>query len=224
MATDGIKGLRAVEAAVGRAAADAGRDAASVALIAVSKTVPADRIRPLLQAGHRRFGENYVQESHSKWPGLRADHPDCELHLIGPLQSNKTREAVALFDAIHVVDRLSLATALAREIDRSGRQPRLLCQVNTGEEPQKGGVPPGEADRFIETCRTSLGLRFAGLMCIPPFGQPPSPHFALLSRIAARNGLDDLSMGMSDDFPAAIQLGATHVRVGTAIFGARASR
>ncbi|WP_375460900.1 YggS family pyridoxal phosphate-dependent enzyme [uncultured Enterovirga sp.] len=213
--------LKAVEAEVGRAAEDAGREPSAVSLIAVSKTVPAGGIRPLLEAGHRCFGENYIQETGAKWPDLREAYPGCELHLIGPLQSNKAREAVTLFDVIHTVDRPSLAAALAKAMDQTGRQPILLCQVNTGEEPQKGGVPPGETDEFLRRCRDEYGLKIEGLMCIPPFADAPSPHFALLRSIAERNGLPLLSMGMSSDFSAAIQLGATHVRVGTAIFGER---
>jgi pyridoxal phosphate enzyme (YggS family) len=175
----------------------------------------------VLAAGQRVFGENYVQEAKGKWPALRERYPDAELHLIGPLQSNKAREAVALFDAIHTLDRPSLAEALAKEIARAGRTPRLLVQVNTGEEPQKGGVAPGEVDGFLQACRERYGLTIAGLMCIPPAEDPPSPHFALLATLAKRHGLGQLSMGMSADFEAAIQLGATHVRVGSAIFGSR---
>jgi PLP dependent protein len=189
--------------------------------VAVSKTFPPEAIEPVLAAGQRVFGENYVQDAKAKWPALRERHDGVELHLIGPLQSNKAKDAVALFDAIHTLDRPSLAQALAKEIARQGRAPRLLVQVNTGEEPQKGGVPPGEVDAFLAACRETYGLTVSGLMCIPPAADPPSPHFALLNAIAARNGLALLSMGMSADFEAAIQLGATHVRVGTAIFGAR---
>lgn len=216
--------LAAVHAGIARAARDAGRDPASVTLVAVSKTMPPERIAPALAAGQRVFGENYVQEAKAKWPDLRAGHAGVELHLIGPLQSNKAREAVALFDAIHSLDRPSLAAALAQEIARAGRAPALFVQVNTGEEPQKGGVSPGEADGFIAACRERHGIAIAGLMAIPPLDDPPSPHFALLAKIARRNGLTGLSMGMSDDYEAAIQLGATHVRIGTAIFGARPSR
>jgi hypothetical protein len=214
--------LGEVRAAIARAAHDVGRNPDSVRLVAVSKTVPAEGILPALEAGQRLFGENYVQESAAKWPALRERYPDIELHFIGPLQSNKAREAVRLFDVIHTLDRPSLAAALAKEIQREGRSPRLLVQVNTGEEPQKGGVAPTEADAFLSACRDTYGLTIEGLMCIPPAEDLPSPHFALLHRIAARNGLTTLSMGMSADFEAAIQLGATHVRVGTAIFGARA--
>ncbi|KAA2237837.1 YggS family pyridoxal phosphate-dependent enzyme [Salinarimonas soli] len=210
-----------VRAQVARACRDMGRDPATVTLVAVSKTMPADVIVPVLEGGHRVFGENYVQEAKTKWPDLRDRFPGVELHLIGPLQSNKAREAVALFDVIHTLDRPSLARELAKEIARAGRAPRLLVQVNTGEEAQKGGVPPAEADAFIAACREEHGLAIEGLMCIPPADDPPSPHFALLSEIARRHGLPVLSMGMSADYEAAIQLGATHVRVGSAIFGAR---
>jgi hypothetical protein len=220
--SDTAHNLAEVLAAIRRAEADHGRAPGSVQLVAVSKTVPAEGILPALEAGQRLFGENYVQESAGKWPALRERFSGVELHLIGPLQSNKAREAVALFDVIHSLDRPSLAAALAKEIARAGRAPRLVVQVNTGEEPQKGGVMPGEADAFIKACRETYGLSVEGLMCIPPAEDLPSPHFALLTRIAERNGLATLSMGMSADFDAAIQLGATHVRVGTAIFGARA--
>jgi pyridoxal phosphate enzyme (YggS family) len=213
--------LEAVRLAITRAARDFERDPASITLVAVSKTFPAEDIEPVLAAGQRVFGENYVQEAKAKWTPLRERYGDVELHLIGPLQSNKARDAVALFDAIHTLDRPSLAEALAKEIGRQRRQPQLLVQVNTGEEAQKGGVMPAEADAFITACRERWSLSVAGLMCIPPADEPPSPHFALLNKIAARNGLATLSMGMSADFEPAIQLGATHVRVGSAIFGAR---
>lgn len=206
---------------IARRARDVGRDPEAVALIAVSKTVPAEGIVPVLAAGQRRFGENYVQEAASKWPDLREAHDGVELHLIGPLQSNKARDAVRLFDVIHSLDRRSLAEALAKEIARAGKTPRLIVQVNTGEEPQKGGIVPAEADAFLAACRERYGLAVEGLMCIPPADDPPSAHFGLLRKIAERNGLTTLSMGMSADFEAAIQMGATHVRVGTAIFGAR---
>ena len=219
--SDTAHNLAEVQAAIRRAEADYGREPGSVSLVAVSKTIPAEGIVPALEAGQRLFGENYVQESAAKWPALRERFPDVELHLIGPLQSNKAREAVALFDVIHSLDRPSLAAALAKEIGRAGKSPRLLVQVNTGEEPQKGGVLPGEADAFIKACRETYGLPVEGLMCIPPAEDLPSPHFAFLAKMAARNGLKTLSMGMSADFDPAIQLGATHVRVGTAIFGAR---
>jgi pyridoxal phosphate enzyme (YggS family) len=213
--------LKLVRAAIDRAAEEAGRRPSDVTLVAVSKTFDADEIRPTLQAGQRVFGENRVQEARAKWPGLREEFGGVELHLIGPLQSNKAREAVQLFDVIETVDRASLAAELGKEIARQGRAPRLLAQINTGEEPQKAGVPPGEADAFLTACRERWGLAIEGLMCIPPADQPPSPHFALLRVIAERNGLQTLSMGMSADFEAAIQVGATHVRVGSAIFGHR---
>ena len=219
--SDAVRRLLEVREAVARAARDNGRDPAEVTLMAVSKTFPADSIEPVLAAGQRVFGENYVQEAKAKWPALRERYPDAEVHLIGPLQSNKAREAVALFDAIHSLDRASLAEALAKEIGKQGRSPRLIVQVNTGEEPQKGGVMPREADAFLAACRERWGLAVEGLMAIPPAEDPPSPHFALLATIAKRNGLPLLSMGMSADFEAAIQLGATHVRVGSAIFGGR---
>jgi pyridoxal phosphate enzyme (YggS family) len=219
--SDAVARLHAVRAEIVRAARDFERDPASITLVAVSKTFPAEAIEPVLAAGQRVFGENYVQEAKAKWPALRERYPGVDLHMIGPLQSNKAKEAVALFDAIHTLDRPSLAEALAKEIARQGRRPKLLVQVNTGEERQKGGVPPMEADAFIAACRERHGLAIEGLMCIPPADDPPSPHFALLNTIAKRNGLAWLSMGMSADFEAAIQLGATHVRVGSAIFGTR---
>ncbi len=213
--------FEAVKAQVAQAERDMGRAPGSVALVAVSKLFGAEAILPVLEAGHRRFGENYVQEARAKWPALRERFDDVALHLIGPLQSNKAKEAVALFDVIETLDRESLAKELAREIAKQGRTPRLLVQVNTGEEPQKGGVTPAEVDAFIAACRERHGLRVEGLMCIPPAEQPPSAHFALLAQIARRNGLATLSMGMSGDYAAAIQLGATHVRIGSAIFGQR---
>jgi pyridoxal phosphate enzyme (YggS family) len=219
--SDTARNLAEVQAAIRRAEADYGRPSDAVQLVAVSKTISPEGILPALEAGQRFFGENYVQESAAKWPALRERFPGTELHLVGPLQSNKAREAVALFDVIHSLDRPSLAAAVAKEIARAGRPPRLLVQVNTGEEPQKGGVLPSEADALIKTCRETYGLTIEGLMCIPPAEDLPSPHFGLLGKIANRNGLKTLSMGMSADFEAAIQLGATHVRVGTAIFGAR---
>jgi hypothetical protein len=219
--SDTVTRLAETKAAIARAARDFEREPASVTLIAVSKTMPADAILPALEAGQRVFGENYVQEAKAKWPVLKVRFPDVELHMIGPLQSNKAKEAVELFDAIHSLDRESLAKELAREIGRTGKAPRLFVQVNTGDEPQKGGVSPSEIDAFLELCRMHHGLVIEGLMCIPPAEDPPSPHFALLAKIAARHGLRGLSMGMSADYEAAIQLGATHVRVGSAIFGAR---
>ncbi|MBB3770558.1 hypothetical protein FHS55_001153 [Angulomicrobium tetraedrale] len=215
--------LAQVRGRIAQACRDAGRAEATVQLIAVSKTFDAEHILPVLAAGQRLFGENRVQEAKGKWPSLKERHPDVELHLIGPLQSNKVREALALFDVIHTLDRPSLAEALSREIARlEGRPaPRLLVQVNTGEEPQKAGIAPGAADAFLDACREEHGLTIEGLMCIPPADEPAAAHFALLGRIAARNGLKTLSMGMSGDFETAILLGATHVRVGSAIFGGR---
>jgi pyridoxal phosphate enzyme (YggS family) len=214
-------GLGAVEQEIVRACKDARRDRASVTLIAVSKTFGADTISPVISAGQRVFGENRVQEAKAKWPGLMTAYPGTALHLIGPLQSNKAKEAVALFDAIHSVDRPSICEALAKEIKSQGRQPELFVQLNTGEEPQKAGIAPSDADAFIASCREKYGLSISGLMCIPPVNEAPAPHFALTAKIAARNGLKNLSMGMSADFAAAIQFGATHVRVGSAIFGHR---
>ena len=214
-------GLAAVEEAVAKACREARRDRASVTLIAVSKTFDADAIEPVIATGQRVFGENRVQEAKAKWPGLISAYPGIALHLIGPLQSNKTKEAVALFDAIHSVDRPSLCEALAKEFRSQTRRPQLFVQLNTGEEPQKAGIAPGEADSFIASCRDKYGLEISGLMCIPPVDDAPAPHFALTAKIAARNGLKNLSMGMSADFAVAIQMGATHVRVGSAIFGHR---
>jgi pyridoxal phosphate enzyme (YggS family) len=218
---NGGSGLAAVRAEIARACRDAGRDPAAVTLVAISKTFNVEAIEPVIAAGQRVFGENRVQEAKAKWPPLIARHAGLELHLVGTLQSNKAREAVALFDAIHALDRPSLAEALAKEIARQARHPLLFAEINTGGEPQKGGVPPQEADAFLASCRDNYGLTISGLMCIPPVDEAPAPHFALTSRIAKRNGLKLLSMGMSADFPAAIAFGATHVRVGTAIFGAR---
>jgi hypothetical protein len=214
--------LAHVRGEIAAACAEARRDPAAVTLIAVSKTFPVESIEPVIAAGQRVFGENRVQEAKAKWPALRDASPGIALHLIGPLQSNKAKEAVALFDAIHSVDRASIAEALAKEIARQDRRPQLFVEINTGAEPQKAGVLPQDADAFIKTCRETHGLEIAGLMCIPPFEEAPAPHFALTAKIAARNGLKLLSMGMSADFATAIAFGATHVRVGTAIFGARA--
>jgi hypothetical protein len=200
---------------------EAGRDPGAVTLVAVSKTFDAAAIEPVRAAGQRVFGENRVQEAKAKWPDLLAKYPDTELHLIGPLQSNKAKEAVALFGAIHAVDRPSLCAALAREIDRQGRQPVLFVEINTGAEPQKAGVLPQDADGFLRDCRETYGLKISGLMCIPPHDEAPAPHFALTAKIARRNGLALLSMGMSADYESAIRLGATHVRIGSAIFGTR---
>ncbi len=213
--------LRQVRHEIDSACVEAGRGAGSVTLVAISKTFGPDAILPVLQEGHRVFGENRVQEARAKWPALRERFPDLELHLVGSLQSNKAKEAVQLFDAIHALDRASLCTALAKEIQRQGRAPILLVEINTGAEPQKAGVLPEAADDFLKTCRDTYGLAIAGLMCIPPVSEPPAPHFALTAKIAARNGLSLLSMGMTADFPIAIRFGATHVRVGTAIFGVR---
>lgn len=213
--------LAAVKDTITATAHDAGRDPAGITLVAVAKTHGADRAAAALAAGHRVFGENRVQEAQAKWPDLRARYPDLVLHLIGALQSNKAADAVALFNVIETVDRPKLAAALAREMARQGRRPDCLVQVNTGEEPQKAGVAPGEADAFIAHCRDDLGLPVVGVMCIPPVDEEPAPHFALLRQIARRNGLDIVSMGMSGDYPIAIGQGATHVRVGTAIFGER---
>jgi pyridoxal phosphate enzyme (YggS family) len=214
-------GLATVEQDIVRACKEARRDRASVTLIAVSKTFDADTIVPVIMAGARVFGENRVQEAKAKWPGLMSAYPGIALHLIGPLQSNKAKEAVALFDAIHSVDRPSICEALAKGIDSQKRRPELFVQLNTGEEPQKAGVAPAQADGFIAACREKYGLEISGLMCIPPVDEAPAPHFALTAKIAARNGLKQLSMGMSADFAIAIAFGATHVRVGSAIFGHR---
>jgi hypothetical protein len=215
------EGLKTVLNAVLQAAQAAGRGAGEVRLIAVSKTFEAPDIVPVIEAGQRLFGENRVQEAKAKWPALRMRWPDLELHLIGPLQSNKAAEAVQLFDAIHTVDRPKIAHAIAAEIRKQAKPLTLFVQVNTGREPQKAGVDPGEADRFLRQCREEFGLEISGLMCIPPAGEDPKPHFDLLREIAGRNGLAKLSMGMSGDYPAAIAAGATHVRVGSAIFGTR---
>jgi PLP dependent protein len=214
--------LAAVRHEIAATCREAGRDPATVTLVAIAKTFAPEAVEPVIAAGQRVFGENRVQEAKAKWPALKARHPGLELHLVGPLQSNKARDAVALFDAIHAVDRASLCAALAKEIERQGRQPLLFVEINTGSEPQKSGVVPEKADDFISACRGTYGLDIDGLMCIPPLDEAPAPHFALLAKIAQRNGLKFLSMGMSADFALAIRFGATHVRVGTAIFGARA--
>ncbi len=213
--------LAAVRGRIEAAARAAGRPAEAVTLVAVSKTHPAASVRAALRAGQRVFGENRVQEALAKFPALRGEFPDLRLHLIGPLQTNKVKDAVAHCDVIETVDRPHLAAALAREIARSGRRPPCFIEVNTGEEPQKAGVRPAAADEFIRDCRDRLQLPIIGLMCVPPEHDEPALHFALLREIARRNGLDKLSMGMSADFETAIRFGATHVRVGTAIFGAR---
>ncbi len=212
-------GLERVQGEIVRACRDANRDPAEVTLVAVSKTFAAEAIEPVIGAGQRVFGENRVQEAKAKWPPLLSKQAGIQLHLIGPLQSNKAKEAVALFDAIHSVDRASLCEALAKEIGKQGRQPVLFVEINTGAEPQKAGVLPPDADAFLAGCRDKYGLTISGLMCIPPLDEAPGPHFALTAKIARRNGLRLLSMGMSADFTTAIALGATHVRVGSAIFG-----
>ena len=213
--------LAAIRARIDKAARAAGRDPREVTLVAVSKTFGAEDISPLIEAGQRVFGENRVQEAAAKWPALKAGHADIELHLIGPLQTNKLAQALSLFDAIHTLDRERLAAALVKARAEGARLPRLFIQVNTGEEPQKAGVAPREADAFIARCREMHGLAIEGLMCIPPVGEEPALHFALLDKIARRNGLARLSMGMSGDFETAIALGATHVRIGSALFGSR---
>lgn len=213
--------IASVRDRIDAAARRTGRDPRDVKLIAVSKTFGADAITPVIEAGQRIFGENRVQEAHAKWPELKQAHPDVELHLIGPLQSNKAKEAVALFDVIHTVDRPKIARVLAAEMKAQSRSPRLLVQVNTGEEEQKAGVLPPHVDDFLSECKNEHGLVIDGLMCIPPVDEEPALHFGLLAKIAARNNLSELSMGMSADFETAVALGATYVRVGTAIFGAR---
>jgi pyridoxal phosphate enzyme (YggS family) len=213
--------LAVVQGRIAAAARAVGRDAAAITLVAVSKTHDAAAVAAAIAAGQRVFGENRVQEAQGKYPALKAAHPELVLHLIGPLQTNKVKDAVALFDVIESVDRPKLAEALAREMERAGRRPRCFIQVNTGEEAQKAGVLPAEADAFIAACRERWRLPVEGLMCIPPLDQEPSPHFALLREMARRHGLGELSMGMSADYEIAIRLGATHVRVGTAIFGER---
>ncbi len=219
--SDAVERLAQVKDNIGRAMQVAGREAGSVVLVAVSKTFAADDIRPVIEAGQRVFGENRVQEAQGKWPALRQEFPDLELHLIGPLQSNKAKEAVALFDVIETVDREKIAAELAKEIARQGRAPRLYVQVNTGSEPQKAGIEPKEAVAFVNRCREVHGLAIEGLMCIPPADENPGPHFALLEKLAREAGVDKLSMGMSDDYELAVAFGATSVRVGSAIFGGR---
>jgi hypothetical protein len=213
--------LEAVRGRIEAAVRAVGRAPADVTLVAVGKAQPDERVRAALAAGQRVFGENYLQEAKARWSPLRAACPDLQLHMIGPVQSNKARDVVALFDVIETLDRPKLAEVLAREMARQGRQPACFVQVNTGEEPQKAGVWPGDADAFIKACRDDLGLPVVGLMAIPPEDEEPSLHFALLAKIAARNRLAKLSMGMSADFEIAVQFGATHVRVGSAIFGER---
>ena len=213
--------LTAIQARIARAAGEAGRKAEEIALVAVSKRQPEDRIDEALAAGHRRFGENRVQDAQARWPRRRAGYPDLRLHLLGPLQTNKARDAVALFDVIESLDRPKLAKALAAAIEAEGRRPALFIQVNTGAEPQKSGVAVDGLGGLLEQCREGFGLEIAGLMCIPPIDDPPAPHFALLAELAARHGLPQVSMGMTGDFETAVHQGATEVRVGTAIFGAR---
>ncbi|NNU15662.1 YggS family pyridoxal phosphate-dependent enzyme [Parvularcula sp. ZS-1/3] len=220
-AKDLIRNRDDVLAAIAKAAEEAGREPGDVTLTAVSKTFDAETIRPLLEGGHRVFGENRVQESLEKWPGLRESFPDLELRLIGPLQSNKAGDAVALFDVIETVDRPKIAKALAKEMEAQGRKLPVFIQVNTGEEPQKAGVAPSETEDFFRVCRDEHGLDVRGLMAIPPADAVPAPHFALLKRLADRLGLPEVSMGMSGDYEAAVSLGATRVRVGSGIFGAR---
>src|SRR5476649_459981 len=219
--SEGADHLADVMRRIAEAARAAGRPAADVTLVAVSKTHRAERVRELLDVGQRVFGENRVQEAEEKFPALKAEYPDLELHLIGPLQTNKTREAVALFDVIESVDREKLAATLAKEMARTGKRPDCFIQVNTGEEPQKAGILPAELDAFIAACRNTHKLPIVGLMCIPPVDEEPALHFALLAKMAARHGLAKVSMGMSADYEMAVKLGATHVRVGSALFGAR---
>ncbi|MEE2760297.1 MAG: YggS family pyridoxal phosphate-dependent enzyme [Pseudomonadota bacterium] len=221
MQTDIAQNLAQVKSTIARVADKHGRDPAGVGLVAVTKTHPPETVRAAIAAEHRVFGENRVQEAEAKWPAIKAEYPNCRLHLIGPLQRNKVANAVRLFDVIETIHRRKLAAALARHMEASGRRPDCLIQVNTGEEPQKAGVFPGEADAFIAACRDEFGLPVLGLMCIPPLEEEPAMHFALLAEIARRNGLEQLSMGMSADFETAVQFGATLVRVGTTIFGAR---
>jgi pyridoxal phosphate enzyme (YggS family) len=213
--------LQDVRSKIAKAAAEAGREPDSISLVAVSKTFDAEHIRPTIDAGQRVFGENRVQEAQGKWPGLRAQAPDIELHLIGPLQSNKAAEAVALFDVIETVDREKIARALADEVRRQGREIRFYIQVNTGLEPQKAGIAPDDVASFVALCRDELSMQIEGMMCIPPVDENPGPHFALLAKLADENSLSKLSMGMSGDFETAIGFGATSVRVGSAIFGVR---
>ncbi|WP_353644197.1 YggS family pyridoxal phosphate-dependent enzyme [Mesorhizobium sp. WSM2239] len=219
--TEAVEQLAAVRTKIAAAESEAGREPGSVTLVAVSKTFDAAAVRPVLAAGQRVFGENRVQEAQGKWPALKTEFPDVELHLIGPLQSNKAKEAVALFDVIESVDREKIAGALTTEIRKQGKAPRLYVQVNTGSEPQKAGIEPRDAVAFVKRCRDVHGLAIEGLMCIPPLEENPGPHFALLEKLAGEAGLEKLSMGMSGDYELAIAFGATNVRVGSAIFGAR---
>lgn len=222
ISTDTIENrLATVRATISAAAGNAKRAPDTVRLIAVSKTFDAADIRPILDAGQRVFGENRVQEAQAKWPDLRAAYPDLELHLIGPLQSNKAADAVALFDCIHTIDRPKIAKAIGDEMAKQGKRLTLFVQVNTGEEPQKAGVMPADAKAFVAMCRDELRLEIAGLMCIPPVEEEPAVHFAFLAKLASEIGLPGLSMGMSGDYETAIAFGATHVRIGSAIFGSR---
>ncbi|TGQ07524.1 MULTISPECIES: YggS family pyridoxal phosphate-dependent enzyme [unclassified Mesorhizobium] len=219
--TSAVEQLQAVKARIASAEREARREPGTVMLVAVSKTFAAEDVRPVIEAGQRVFGENRVQEAQGKWPALREAFPDLELHLIGPLQSNKAKEAVALFDVIETVDREKIAAELSKEMTRQGRAPKLYVQVNTGSEPQKAGIEPREAVAFVERCREAHGLAIEGLMCIPPADENPGPHFALLEKLAREAGVEKLSMGMSGDYETAIAFGATSVRVGSAIFGSR---
>jgi pyridoxal phosphate enzyme (YggS family) len=219
--SEGADRLAEVQGRIAEAARAAGRQPGDVTLVAVSKTHGPERVRELLEAGQRIFGENRVQEAQEKFPALKAEYPDLELHLIGPLQTNKARDAVALFDVIQSVDRERLAATLAKEMERAGKRPACFIQVNTGEEPQKAGILPTELDAFVAACRDGHKLPVVGLMCIPPVDEEPALHFALLAKMAKRNGLSRLSMGMSADYETAVRTGATHVRVGSALFGAR---
>jgi pyridoxal phosphate enzyme (YggS family) len=216
-----VEQLAMVRERIAAAERQAGREVGAATLVAVSKTFDADAIRPVIGAGQRVFGENRVQEAQGKWPALKGEFPDIELHLIGPLQSNKAKEAVALFDVVETVDRDKIAAELAREMARQGRALRLYVQVNTGSEPQKAGIEPKEAVAFVKHCRDAHGLAIEGLMCIPPAGENPGPHFALLEKLALEAGVEKLSMGMSGDYETAVAFGATSVRVGSAIFGSR---
>lgn len=219
--SDAVQRLQQVRHRIAAAEKEAARETGDAVLVAVSKTFSADEIRPVIEAGQRVFGENRVQEATSKWPALKAEFPDLELHLIGPLQSNKAKEAVALFDAIETVDREKIAAALAAEMKKQAKAPKLYVQVNTGSEPQKAGIEPREAVAFVARCRDVHGLAIEGLMCIPPADENPGPHFALLEKLAREAGVDKLSMGMSGDYELAVRFGATSVRVGSAIFGSR---
>lgn len=221
--TDPVASLREIHSRIDIAAKAANRDPASITLVAVSKTYGEELVLPVIESGQRVFGENRVQEAKTKWPPIQARVPGLQLHLIGPLQSNKVADAVELFDAIHTVDRPKIAEAIAAEVQKQGRCPKLFVQVNTGEEPQKSGIPPQMTAAFVNICRNKLELPITGLMCIPPVDEEAALHFGLLAKLAAENGLPNLSMGMSDDFETAIALGATHIRVGSAIFGARSA-